>query len=76
MSALVWDAVTGRWIASFGGHADTVTSVAFSPDGTLIVSGSLDETARVWEAATGRERACLLSTAEPLRMPPSFRTGP
>lgn len=43
----------------FGGHADTVTSVAFSPDGTLVVSGALGETARVWEAATGRERVVL-----------------
>jgi WD40 repeat protein len=76
LSALVWDAVTGQGIASFGGHADTVTSVAFSPDGTLVVSGALDETARVWETATGRKGWCLQSTAERMRMPPSFRTGP
>ena len=59
LSALVWDAVTGRWIASFGGHADTVTSVAFSPDGTLVVSVAVDETARVCEADTGRETVVL-----------------
>ena len=30
-----------------------VTSVAFSPDGTHIVSGSYDDTIRVWDAQTG-----------------------
>jgi WD40 repeat protein len=30
------------------GHADDVTSVAFSPYGRWIISGSLDDTARVW----------------------------
>jgi WD40 repeat protein len=34
-------------------HTDSVTSVAFSPDGELIVSGSRDCTIRVWDVATG-----------------------
>jgi WD40 repeat protein len=34
-------------------HGDTVNSVAWSPDGTRIVSGSRDKTVRVWDAATG-----------------------
>ncbi|MCI0553114.1 MAG: WD40 repeat domain-containing protein [Anaerolineae bacterium] len=36
-------------------HDDSVYSVAFSPDGKFVVSGSWDGTARVWEAATGKE---------------------
>ena len=32
------------------GHTNYVTSVAFSPDGTRIVSGSHDNTVRVWDA--------------------------
>jgi len=31
-------------------HSDRVTSVAFSPDGATIVSGSWDKTIKVWDA--------------------------
>ena len=35
------------------GHTESVRSVAFSPDGRHIVSGSDDSTIRVWDAQTG-----------------------
>ena len=31
-------------------HSGDINSVAFSPDGTKIVSGSWDETIKVWES--------------------------
>jgi eukaryotic-like serine/threonine-protein kinase len=40
---------------TLAGHADAVLFVAFSPDGKRILSGSLDQTAKVWDADTGRE---------------------
>jgi len=40
-------------LGPFKGHTGSVSSVAFSPDGTRIVSGSHDQTIRVWDARTG-----------------------
>ena len=41
------------------GHTDEVKSAAFSPDGTRIVTASWDNTARIWDAATGSVIATL-----------------
>ena len=41
------------------GHKDFVLSVAFSPDGKWIISGSKDRTAQFWDPATGLP-ICLL----------------
>ncbi|KAL0945083.1 hypothetical protein HGRIS_004237 [Hohenbuehelia grisea] len=48
------NAYTGiQTMSPLEGHSDSVNSVAFSPDGTRIVSGSYDNTIRVWNAYTG-----------------------
>jgi WD40 repeat protein len=39
---------------TFRGHNRPVSSVAYSPDGTRIVSGSYDDTLKVWDVATGQ----------------------
>jgi len=41
----------------FKGHEDSVFSVAFSPDGSKIVSGSGDGTIRLWDVNSGSELA-------------------
>lgn len=41
------------------GHEGPVTSLAVSSDGRLVVTGSRDDTARLWDAATGEELRCL-----------------
>ena len=41
------------------GHDDWVHSAAYSPDGSRIVTASNDETARIWNAANGKEIASL-----------------
>src|SRR5262245_19081974 len=35
-------------------HAEPIHSLAVSPDGKLIATGAADNTARVWDAATGK----------------------
>jgi WD40 repeat protein len=40
--------------------------VAFSPDGTLIVTGSADKTARTWDTTTGRLRTILIGHEGPV----------
>ncbi|HEX4146846.1 MAG TPA: TIR domain-containing protein [Pirellulales bacterium] len=42
------------------GHEKTVSSVAFSPDGARIASGSHDGTVRLWDARTGAELQVVL----------------
>jgi hypothetical protein len=37
------------------GHSDDILAAAFSPDGRRIITGSRDQTARIWEAASGQE---------------------
>ena len=41
------------------GHEDMVLSVAYSPDGRQLLSGSQHETVRVWDVATGQCTATL-----------------
>jgi len=39
---------------TLNGHTGEVLSVAFSPDGNLIASGSVDNTLRLWQTNTGK----------------------
>jgi WD40 repeat protein len=42
-------------VRRFTGHESTVWSVAVTPDGKFVVSGSDDKTVRLWDLATGKE---------------------
>jgi WD40 repeat protein len=48
-----------NWRFALGGHDGIVVSAAFSPDGSRIVTASVDKTARIWDAASAKEIAVL-----------------
>jgi WD40 repeat protein len=48
-TARVWDAETGTLRHTLVGHSSLVLSLAWSPDPSRLVTGSLDGTAKVWE---------------------------
>jgi WD40 repeat protein len=48
------------------GHQDRVTALAFSPDGTRVVTASDDATARIWDSASGASIAVLRGHKGPL----------
>ncbi|THU87618.1 WD40 repeat-like protein [Dendrothele bispora CBS 962.96] len=51
-TCIVWSTVTGTQINIFEEHEDTVNSVVFFADGDKTVSGSDDNTIRIWDSKT------------------------
>ena len=72
-TARLWDVGTGEhkkmlaghWsytdegIQRWGGHGLEVYSVAFSPDGSILASGSVDSLVILWEVLTGEYKQIL-----------------
>jgi len=55
-SLCIMDLKTGKPILGpTQGHTHFISSLAFSPDGTWIASGSWDKSIRIWDTATGNQ---------------------
>jgi hypothetical protein len=47
----LWDAAAGNLLTTLQGHTNAVRSVAWSPDGKALASGSDDQTVKLWEGS-------------------------
>ena len=56
-STRIWDLATGVERQRLAVEGCNVRSVAFSPDGKLLAASSSDESLRLYDLTTGRERA-------------------
>ena len=54
-SIRLWDAETGTELSTLIGHTHRISSIAFSPDNTMIATGSWDGTFRLWNVQTGAQ---------------------
>ena len=52
-NVVLLDAITGIRTSVLSGHTDTILSLEFSLDGTLLVSRSIDNTVKLWDIQTG-----------------------
>jgi WD40 repeat protein len=62
---ILWDALTGKKLLSVGPPV-SVNAVCFSPDGTTLASANGDQTVKLWDVRTGKERATLRGHAGPV----------
>ena len=66
-TARLWEAASGRLMATLEGHAGPVFCVALSTDGQLLATGGTDGTARLWETKSGRLLVALRGHAGAVR---------
>lgn len=59
------DSITDA-LVEFKGHSNFCFSVKFSPQGNLLVSGSFDETVKVWDVRTGECVSTLPAHSDPV----------
>lgn len=60
----LYDAHTGKKRATLNGHTAAIRALAFSPDSTMLVSGSADKTVILWDVRTGEALKLLIGHTE------------
>jgi WD40 repeat protein len=73
------DALPEGAVSRFGSkrlrHASLIYATAFSPDGKLLASASADNSVRVWETSTGKEKQAFTFNNEQLTSVVYFKDG-
>ena len=62
-SAQIIEVATQKVVATVGGHGGPVNAVAFSADGTKVLTGSADKTAKLFNVADGAELRVITTPA-------------
>ena len=62
----LWDVQSGECVRLFTGHHSTVYSLAFSPDGRSLSSGSEDGAVMVWDLGSSQRIATLKGHTGPV----------
>lgn len=52
----VWDINSGKEISSVVGDKDAVNCVTFTPDGNSLISGTWNNTIKIWQVIMGKEK--------------------
>jgi WD40 repeat protein len=55
----LWEVTSGRLLGHLQGHTSDIETVAFTPDGRFIVSGSEGRSVRIWSVDNEQELAML-----------------
>jgi hypothetical protein len=59
-SIQIWNARTGKLVATLKGHTDAVRCLAWTKDGKILVSGSYDNSIRTWNTTKWEQIAILV----------------
>lgn len=72
-TARLWDVTTGATLVTFApvtqnntvvsGHTNSITAVAFAPDGATLITGSDDQTVKLWQVSGGAETRTFTGSA-------------
>jgi WD40 repeat protein len=65
-TAWVWDAAGGKEQFKLTNHGEEILSVAYSPDGRRVLTGSRDGRVKLWDAGTGLELMTLHDCHQPI----------
>ncbi len=63
-SVRLWNVSTNQAITALVGHTGLITSLAFSPSGAILASGSYDNTIRLWDMQTDQTVMTLQGTTD------------